>query len=43
MLREGPIGKHFDLVLEDDTWGEDSWGKAERKMFEHSVRLTWQV
>lgn len=36
---QGPIGKHFDLVLEDDTWGEDSWEKAERKMFEHSVRL----
>lgn len=36
---EGPIGKHFDIVLEDDTWGEDSWEKAERKMFEQSVRL----
>ncbi|NLB62141.1 MAG: stage V sporulation protein AD [Clostridiales bacterium] len=35
----GPIGKHFDFILEDDTWGEDSWEKAERKMYEQSVRL----
>ena len=34
----GPLGRHFDLVLEEDTWGEDSWEKAERKMFEEAVR-----
>lgn len=35
---EGPLGGYFDLVLEDDTWGEESWEKAERKMFEQAVR-----
>ena len=34
----GPLGKYFDAVLKDDTWGEDSWEKAERKMFESAVR-----
>ena len=36
---DGPLGEHFDLVLEDDTWGEDSFEKAERKMFEQAVRI----
>lgn len=35
----GPLGKHFDMVLDDDTWGEDSFEKAERKMFETAVRI----
>ena len=35
---KGPIGGHFDTVLKEDTWGEDSWEKAERKMFERAVR-----
>ncbi|MDL2258887.1 stage V sporulation protein AD [Eubacteriales bacterium OttesenSCG-928-K08] len=35
----GPLGEKFDLVLEDDTWGEGSWEKAECKMFEHAVRI----
>lgn len=35
---EGPLGGHFDTVLKEDTWGEDSWEKAERKMFEQAVR-----
>ena len=34
----GPLGGYFDLILEDDTWGEDTWEKAERKMFEQAVR-----
>ena len=34
----GPLGGYFDRVLTDDTWGEDSWEKAERKMFEQAVR-----
>ena len=34
----GPLGGYFDLILEDDTWGEDTWEKAERKMFEQTVR-----
>ena len=35
---KGPLGGCFDIVLEEDTWGEDSWEKAERKMFEQAVR-----
>lgn len=35
---QGPLGGYFDIALEDDTWGEDTWEKAERKMFEHAVR-----
>jgi len=35
---EGPLGRFFDMVLEDDTWGEDTWELAERKMFEHVVK-----
>lgn len=34
----GPLGKSFDKVLSDDTWGEKSWEKAECKMFEYAVR-----
>lgn len=34
---EGPLGNYFDMVLEDDIWGEKSWELAERKMFEHVV------
>ncbi|MBE5785184.1 MAG: stage V sporulation protein AD [Clostridiales bacterium] len=39
---EGPLGSCFDIVLADDTWGEESWEKAERKMFEQAVRLALQ-
>ena len=38
MEGKGLLGPYFDMVLKDDTWGEDSWEKAERKMFEHTVR-----
>ncbi len=36
---KGPLGRAFDMVLTDDTWGEESWEKAECKMFEQAVRL----
>lgn len=39
MEGEGPIGTHFDIILEDDTWGEESWEKAERKMYIESVKI----
>ena len=39
MEGKGPLGGRFDLVLEDDTWGEDSFEKAECRMFEEAVRL----
>ncbi len=35
----GPLGDCFDMVLEDDLWGEDSYEKAERRMFEAAVRI----
>lgn len=35
----GPLGDKFDMVLSDDTWGEDSFEKAERKMYETAVRI----
>ncbi len=38
MEGEGPLGSYFDIILEEDTWGEKTWEKAERKMFEQAVR-----
>ena len=38
MEGEGPIGTYFDTVLTDDTWGESSWEKAERKMFTETIK-----
>lgn len=35
---EGPLGEYFDFVLPEETWGEKSWEKAERKMFVESVK-----
>ena len=35
----GPLGDRFDIVLDDDTWGQDSFEKAECRMFEEAVRL----
>ncbi|MDL2289230.1 stage V sporulation protein AD [Clostridia bacterium OttesenSCG-928-F22] len=34
---EGPLGQYFDLSV-DEYWDEDSWEKAETKMFEMSIR-----
>lgn len=36
---EGPLGDHFDRVLLDDTFGEESFEKAECRMFETAVQL----
>lgn len=38
MEGQGNFGEHYDFVLTDDLWGEESWEKAERKMFEEVVR-----
>ena len=35
---DGPLGASFDYVLKDDTFGEDSFEKAECRMFETAVR-----
>lgn len=39
---QGRFGQEFDLVLEDDLWGEDSWEKAECKMFQQAVQTAAQ-
>lgn len=36
---QGPLGRHFDKVLDDDLWGEDSWEKAESHIFDSTVRM----
>ncbi len=37
---QGPLAHTFDIVLDkDDTLGEKSWEKAERKMYKEAVKL----
>lgn len=36
---EGPLAKEFDVVLEDDYYGEESWEKAESRFQEETARL----
>lgn len=33
----GPFGKYFDYVLENDLFGEKTYEKAERKILEHAI------
>lgn len=35
----GPLAQYFDLILEDDYFGEESWEKAECKMLKESVNI----
>lgn len=35
--KKGFFGEYFDYAMNDDTFGEDSYEKAERKMLEHAV------
>jgi stage V sporulation protein AD len=35
---EGPLKGYFDLILEDDLWGQESWEKAECKIQEEAIR-----
>lgn len=37
---QGPMGKTFDVVLEDDIYGEKTWEKAESKMLRESINLS---
>jgi len=39
---DGPLGKYFDQVLDDDLWGEKSWEKAECKMYQEAAKLAIQ-
>ncbi len=36
---EGPLAKHFDVVLSDALAGEDSWEKAESKIVKDTMEL----
>ncbi len=29
---EGPLSQHFDIIMEDAEWGEETWEKTESKM-----------
>ncbi len=35
---DGPLGKWFDYISEDDTFGEATWEKAESKMMKQAVQ-----
>lgn len=34
---EGPLGKYFDIIIEDEYWGEKTWEKAEAKIVKECV------
>jgi len=36
---QGPLGKSFDIVLEEDMFGEKTWEGAESKMLSESMRI----
>ncbi len=36
---EGPLKKYFDLILEDDMWGQESFEKSEAKIQEEAIKL----
>lgn len=35
---EGPLKDYFDLILEEDLWGTESWEKAESKIQEECIK-----
>ena len=34
---EGPLGKYFDTIIEDEFWGEQTWEKSETKIARECV------
>jgi stage V sporulation protein AD len=36
---EGPLGEYFDVVLEDNLWGEKTWEKAECRMYQEAAKM----
>lgn len=36
---QGPLKEYFDMILEDDLWGTESWEKCESKLQEEAVRM----
>ena len=39
---QGPLGKWFDIVLDEDTFGEKTWEKSESKMLKEAISLAIQ-
>ncbi len=39
---EGPIGDSFDIIVDDDLWGEDSWEKCELKFQKEAAKSLMQ-
>ena len=35
---EGPLSKYFDIILEDDMWGQETFEKAESKIQEEAIK-----
>ena len=40
--KDGPLGSLFDQIIEDDTYGEESWEKAESHFFFSAVQTCLQ-
>lgn len=36
---QGPLKDYFDMIIQNDLWGEDSWEKCEAKLQQETVRL----
>jgi len=36
---QGPLGEYFDIVLDDNLWGEKTWEKAECRMYQEAARM----
>ncbi len=36
---QGPLKDYFDIIIQDDLWGEESWEKCESKLQQEAVRL----
>lgn len=36
---QGPLSSYFDMLLEDEFWGEETWEKAESKIIKETVNM----
>ncbi len=36
---DGPLKNYFDMILEDDLWGQESYEKSEAKLQEEAIKL----
>jgi stage V sporulation protein AD len=36
---QGPLGEYFDIVLDDNLWGEKTWEKAECRMYQEAAKM----